>query len=396
MVTPTPNKKDQQNYSRKTKSLGVLSENFISTYSVDGQTVITIDDAANTLGVERRRIYDVINIFESVDIVQRKCKNTYEWLGTSHLPKLFGKFQQEALVDFAQDAIQHGLLSAQSQTRLQEAPNLGQKKSLGKLSQQFIQLFLVGHQVLSLTDASDKILGKPEVVANAGPHDPTHAQAVRGLKTKIRRLYDISNVFCALGICKKLGADNRRSKPKFQWNFQYSAREIQELHSKQGTSTRIVAATSGTVSATLVASTPASTVVGVKAETPATEAVATTAVDVEQPSFPRPAVLVEPPTTTPKTIDPSVSTTACTPAPSAVTKSMQQAQGVTTANTNMTVLSSTATPLCDNKMIMANINAMGAAAEECGPQQTSVPQQSTDPPPPETELCRTVSLTTDV
>lgn len=43
---------------------------------------LSLDTAAQRLNVERRRIYDIVNIFESLDIVKRKGKNKYTWLGT--------------------------------------------------------------------------------------------------------------------------------------------------------------------------------------------------------------------------------------------------------------------------------------------------------------------------
>ncbi|RWW27349.1 hypothetical protein BHE74_00039081 [Ensete ventricosum] len=52
-------------YCRKQKSLGVL---FVSLYDRDGVELVGLDYAARQLGVERRRIYDIVNVMESVGV----------------------------------------------------------------------------------------------------------------------------------------------------------------------------------------------------------------------------------------------------------------------------------------------------------------------------------------
>jgi len=265
MVTPTPKKlkidgngSSSSAYSRKKKSLGVLAENFLNHYKDKPRgSVIVVDDAAVDLGVERRRIYDVVNILESISLVEKKQKNTYSWMGMDHLDGMFCDLQARAILDYPQDAEKHlGLLDENGKSLSSNQMNpprqhsRKENKSLAKLSQEFLQVFLVGFETLSLPEASDKIQGttsteelvamgggaraKAAAAAEGAVQKPdareVKAAAARGLKTKIRRLYDIANVFLSVGLLKKVENIDTSRRPNFAWNYKLSARDLYKLH----------------------------------------------------------------------------------------------------------------------------------------------------------------------
>lgn len=253
LVTPTPKKakldhpsQSSTAYSRKKKSLGILAENFLNTYQglPQGSTII-VDEAAVKLGVERRRIYDVVNILESICLVCKKHKNTYTWMGMEHLDAVFGRLQSQAIAEYPQDA--EKFLGSKDRKPFVPVPlkpprkqsKTRENKSLAKLSQEFLQVFLVGHETLSLPEASDKIQGTTsmeELIAmgsnlkSASTEKELKAAAARGLKTKIRRLYDIANVFLSVGLLKKVDSGDSSRRPNFSWSYRVTAKELYQLH----------------------------------------------------------------------------------------------------------------------------------------------------------------------
>lgn len=59
--------------------------------------VLLLNDVAASLDVPRRRLYDVINVFEAIEAMRRVGKLTYEFVGFSHLPSLLTKLLEEEL-----------------------------------------------------------------------------------------------------------------------------------------------------------------------------------------------------------------------------------------------------------------------------------------------------------
>lgn len=114
-------------YRRKDKSLSVLCVNFMQRYesmAAENPSMlpeISIDEASRHLAVERRRIYDIINILEAIDVVSRKCKNTYNWHGLKNAEETFYELQKDAVKTFEEDAIETGFKTKMEEKVVDEA-----------------------------------------------------------------------------------------------------------------------------------------------------------------------------------------------------------------------------------------------------------------------------------
>ncbi|XP_028614930.1 transcription factor E2F7 [Grammomys surdaster] len=230
---------EKQRPSRKQKSLGLLCQKFLARYPSyplsTEKTTISLDEVAVSLGVERRRIYDIVNVLESLHLVSRVAKNQYGWHGRHSLPKTLRTLQRlgeeqkyeeqmaclqqkeldlmeyrfgERRKDGSPDPRDQHLLDFSESDYPSSSANSRKDKSLRIMSQKFVMLFLVSKTKIVTLDVAAKIL------IEESQDTPDHSK----FKTKVRRLYDIANVLTSLALIKKVHVTEERGrKPAFKW-----------------------------------------------------------------------------------------------------------------------------------------------------------------------------------
>ncbi|ELV12424.1 Transcription factor E2F8 [Tupaia chinensis] len=189
--------------SRKEKSLGLLCHKFLARYPKYPNPAVNndicLDEVAEELNVERRRIYDIVNVLESLHMVSRLAKNRYTWHGRHNLNKTLGtlktvgeenkyaeqimmikKKEYEQEFDFIKSySIEDHIIKSNAghnghpDVCFVELPgvefraasvNSRKDKSLRVMSQKFVMLFLVSTpQIVSLEIAAKILIGEDHV-----------------------------------------------------------------------------------------------------------------------------------------------------------------------------------------------------------------------------------------
>ncbi|KAK6474168.1 mRNAion factor E2F2 [Huso huso] len=66
--------------TRYDTSLGLLTKKFVSLLSESVDGVLDLNRAAEILEVQKRRIYDITNVLEGIQLIRKKSKNNIQWV----------------------------------------------------------------------------------------------------------------------------------------------------------------------------------------------------------------------------------------------------------------------------------------------------------------------------
>ncbi|XP_014003507.2 transcription factor E2F3 isoform X1 [Salmo salar] len=67
--------------TRYDTSLGLLTKKFVELLGQSSDGVIDLNQAAEVLKVQKRRLYDITNVLEGVHLIKKKSKNNIQWMG---------------------------------------------------------------------------------------------------------------------------------------------------------------------------------------------------------------------------------------------------------------------------------------------------------------------------
>ncbi|XP_074782248.1 transcription factor E2F2 [Athene noctua] len=83
--------------TRYDTSLGLLTKKFIHLLNESPDGVVDLNRAAEVLEVQKRRIYDITNVLEGIQLIRKKSKNNIQWMGTGIFEDVAVTAKQQAL-----------------------------------------------------------------------------------------------------------------------------------------------------------------------------------------------------------------------------------------------------------------------------------------------------------
>ncbi|XP_041096437.1 transcription factor E2F2 [Polyodon spathula] len=154
--------------TRYDTSLGLLTKKFVSLLSESVDGVLDLNRAAEILEVQKRRIYDITNVLEGIQLIRKKSKNNIQWVmgsvfeGSAGSEKQRGLRKELADLERAEEALDDMIQS--SSTQLKELTEEENNKQLAYVTYQDIRSIqsLQDQTVIAVKAPSETKLEVPE------------------------------------------------------------------------------------------------------------------------------------------------------------------------------------------------------------------------------------------
>ncbi|KAG0236523.1 E2F transcription factor 3 [Actinomortierella wolfii] len=167
---PPANAKETKDSSRADRSLGLLTKQFIRLLKTENGS-LDLNNTARELGVQKRRIYDITNVLEGIELIE-KSKNNVRWKG---VPLSESKPASASTNKFAD-----------SFTHEKSQDTLTNKQRMDKARQDYQRALQENAELLRLKALADQnikeTLTKPETrrYAYVTPNDLKSIQSLQG------------------------------------------------------------------------------------------------------------------------------------------------------------------------------------------------------------------------
>ena len=168
---------------RDSKGLREMSRALIRLLSKNPNKQYSLDAICSQIFVEKRKIYDLINILTSIKMIKKVSKGIYGWLGP--------------------ESIKSFMVSLPVFEDLTEI--IKKEKSLGSMCYCFLS-FIKTKNESSIESSAECLTPKP-LPGKTG-------LTTISFRSKIRRLYDISKILATIGLIKNI---SENKKPLLRW-----------------------------------------------------------------------------------------------------------------------------------------------------------------------------------
>mmetsp|Transcript_32300 Transcript_32300/g.54427 ORF Transcript_32300/g.54427 Transcript_32300/m.54427 type:complete len:406 (-) Transcript_32300:430-1647(-) len=83
LLCSSPTGDKPEGSSRYDSSLGILTRKFVAQIREAEDGILDLNAAADNLGVQKRRIYDITNVLEGIGLIEKNSKNHIQWRGVN-------------------------------------------------------------------------------------------------------------------------------------------------------------------------------------------------------------------------------------------------------------------------------------------------------------------------